>query len=109
MPNTREKLIELLCDVQYLGGLEEKIADHLIANGVTIPVRCKDCRKCHTYKDVITGQLEYKCYLWNGSRNVDADMFCDAGERWMPLPQPPMGNKPDHKLDECSPQTEEGE
>ncbi len=32
----REKLIELLRDVQYLGGLEEKIADHLIANGVTI-------------------------------------------------------------------------
>lgn len=32
----REKLIELLRDVQYLGGLEEKIADHLIANGVTV-------------------------------------------------------------------------
>ena len=36
MPNTREKLIELLREVQYLGGLEEKIADRLIANGVTI-------------------------------------------------------------------------
>ena len=36
MPNTREKLIELLSQVQYLGGLEEKIADHLIANGVTV-------------------------------------------------------------------------
>ena len=32
----REKLVELLRDVQYLGGLEEKIADHLIANGVTV-------------------------------------------------------------------------
>ena len=32
----REKIIELLREVQYLGGLEEKIADHLIANGVTI-------------------------------------------------------------------------
>ena len=31
-----EKLVELLRDVQYLGGLEEKIADHLIANGVTV-------------------------------------------------------------------------
>lgn len=41
--DTREKLIELLRQVQYLGGLEEKIADHLIANGVTIPVQCKDC------------------------------------------------------------------
>ena len=36
MPNTREKLIELLSHVQYLGGLEEKIADYLIANGVTV-------------------------------------------------------------------------
>lgn len=35
----REKLIELLGHVQYLGGLEEKIADHLIANGVTIQRR----------------------------------------------------------------------
>lgn len=34
--NIREKLVELLRDVQYLGGLEEKIADHLIANGVTV-------------------------------------------------------------------------
>ena len=36
MDNTREKLIELLSHVQYLGGLEEKIADHLLANGVVI-------------------------------------------------------------------------
>ena len=34
--DVREKLVELLRDVQYLGGLEEKIADHLIANGVTV-------------------------------------------------------------------------
>ena len=27
----REKLIKLLRDVQYLGGLEQKVADHLIA------------------------------------------------------------------------------
>ena len=31
-----EKLVELLRDVQYLGGLEEKVADHLIAHGVTV-------------------------------------------------------------------------
>lgn len=35
---SREKLIELLREAQYLGGLEEKIADHLIANGVTLSV-----------------------------------------------------------------------
>ena len=35
MDSMKEKLVELLSQVQYLGGLEEKIADHLIANGVT--------------------------------------------------------------------------
>ena len=38
-----EKLVELLREVQYLGGLEEKIADHLIANGVTVQGNCKAC------------------------------------------------------------------
>lgn len=32
----RERLVELLRHVQYLGGLEEKLADYLISNGVTI-------------------------------------------------------------------------
>lgn len=36
MMDVREKLVELLRDVQYLGGLEEKIAGHLIANDVTV-------------------------------------------------------------------------
>ena len=46
MPNTREKLIELICSTEYgngslMGnnfqkGFIEKIADHLIANGVTV-------------------------------------------------------------------------
>lgn len=36
MDNVREKLVELLREVQYLGGLEEKLADHMIANGVTV-------------------------------------------------------------------------
>ena len=41
--DVREKLVELLRDVQYLGGLEEKIADHLISNGATVQEDCKDC------------------------------------------------------------------
>lgn len=36
MDNVREKLVELLREVQYLGGLEEKLADHMIGNGVTV-------------------------------------------------------------------------
>lgn len=41
----RERLIELIGQVQYLGGLELALADHLIANGVKIPVLCKDCKR----------------------------------------------------------------
>lgn len=36
----REKLIDLMC---HIPGAEE-IADFFLANGVTIPVRCKDCK-----------------------------------------------------------------
>ena len=56
----REKLIEFICSVKYGNGslvgknfqkgFIEKIADHLIANGVTIPVRCKDCKYRYTAK-----------------------------------------------------------
>ena len=33
----RDRLVELIRSVQYLGGLEEKLADHLIENGVVVP------------------------------------------------------------------------
>lgn len=33
----RDWLIELISKVQYMGGLEEKLADHLLANGVIVP------------------------------------------------------------------------
>ena len=32
----REKLIELISQVQYMGGLEGKLADHLLSNGVIV-------------------------------------------------------------------------
>ena len=38
----REKLVELISEVQYLGGLEEKVADHLIANGVIFANRLEE-------------------------------------------------------------------
>ena len=33
----RDKLVELIEDVQYMGGLEEKLADHLLDNGIVVP------------------------------------------------------------------------
>lgn len=33
----RDRLHELISQVQYMGGLEGKLADHLLANGVIVP------------------------------------------------------------------------
>ena len=33
----RDRLIELISQIQYMGGLESSLADHLLANGVIVP------------------------------------------------------------------------
>lgn len=33
----RDRLIELISQIQYMGGLECKLADYLLANGVIVP------------------------------------------------------------------------
>ena len=86
MPNTREKLIELLSQVQYQGNavhgyqdkyiLNSELADHLIANGVTIPVRCKNCHRCGVYT---SGKLY--CKHQDGLTDPKPDDFCSYGER----------------------------
>ena len=78
----REKLIELLREVQYLGGLEEKIADHLIANGATIPVRCKECG-CWAYIDEGFGDCTNRRFHLDGHADptMHFDDFCSCGER----------------------------
>lgn len=94
----RKKLIELLRDVQYLGGLEEKIADHLIANGVTV-------QKWISVKDRLPEKNGYylcnvKSFLFPGRTYInilecDKDAFkeghiyTDGVTHWMPLPEPP--------------------
>ena len=100
----RGKIAELLSDVQYLGGLEGKIADHLIAHGVTVQewISVKDrlpdteCLAVSmltgpAYKEMLVG------YVAEAS-NWDTGYECESdGEilpnvtHWMPLPQPPKG------------------
>lgn len=50
--NNRDRLVELL-DVIIQPGEKTlgEIADHLTANGVTVPVRCKDCVHFMEYTD----------------------------------------------------------
>ena len=82
----REKLIALLsgnisefCKLSVIRGTTkitgitfdaDRFADHLIANGVTIPVRCKDCEEWD--------EEEQECKHWYG---FSADDFCSYGER----------------------------
>lgn len=106
----REKLIELIGQVQYLGGLELALADHLISNGVTIqkwiPVTerlpkgtdgvsiCENVIAYLNCDDV----LPQVCPGWlNGDKwylIVDDDDYntiwsFESVTHWMPLPEPP--------------------
>ena len=96
----REKLVELLRDVQYLGGLEEKIADHLIANGVTVQewISVND----RLPEEKVNCIVHYKhAYCDNDDYWAIGICFYD-GEKfqmdwsykvthWQYLPQPPKG------------------
>ena len=92
--DVREKLVELLREVQYLGGLEEKIADHLIANGVTVQewISVKD--RLPTIYDAdadgcvlaIHKASNKRYYHWRSVANNPFDFT-----HWMKTPQPPKG------------------
>ena len=73
----REKLIEILTsfygvDPMYFGVEAQALADHLIANGVEIPVRCKDCKHCTEIGLPRCRRIR---------RNILDDDFCSEGER----------------------------
>ena len=109
--DVREKLIELLDDMQrsgtcYFGGAVEnkKIADHLISNGVIVQkwISVKD--RLPEYSNdgfadavlVTDGFVQHMAYFVGGEWR-----FAESGEikepmwyritHWMPLPNPPKG------------------
>ena len=71
----REKLIELI-DQYYSDPRIQSFEDHLIANGVTIPVRCKDCKH---FWESFSGT--HSCKLHKGLVGTKYDTFCSHGER----------------------------
>ena len=85
--DVREKMIELLRDVQYLGGLEEKIADRLIENGVTVQEQ-DGCEYCN---GLPFSQMED--FTMPNASKKDYDIvtirYCPMCGR--KLPQPPKG------------------
>ena len=77
----REKLIDLLMDLPITRLTYEEmekysgdVADYLLATGVTIPVRCKDCWKPRKFSD---GSL----YCPVIQLAVGHESFCSYGER----------------------------
>lgn len=71
---SRETLIELIKRNPY-AKTTDSITDHLIANGVIIPVRCKDCKHWVVSDDV--GYCDNPDGLDNYARPND---FCSYGK-----------------------------
>ena len=110
----REKLIELLCKVQYQGNAvhgspdtyiqNSEIADHLIANGVTLDNQVSSSkwipvteRLPEPWKWILcyceAGNIEMLRYddfmeEW-GSININRAYKKEYVTHWMPLPEPP--------------------
>jgi hypothetical protein len=86
----REKLIELIfetpCTIHekirlpamFVDLAVRRIADHLIANGVTIPVRCKDCKH---WSDGVAGCTDHVKCCKIGFYMVGENGYCVYGER----------------------------
>ena len=98
--DVREKLIELLtefygCDPMYYNVDALAIADHLIANGVTVqewisvddrlPEKDEIVIICTDKNFIYAGELIGDTWF------LDNDSWTETVTHWMPLPQPPKG------------------
>lgn len=72
--NYRDRLVELIESARYWGSnTSEEIADHLIENGATIPVRCRECKEFIS-KDNLDKE-EYP-------NPLDCDGLCDNTDKY---------------------------
>ena len=100
MPNTREKLIELLKDTRanaawHHWGYDES-AEHLIANGVTVQEWISVTERLpEMWQNVLAVRTDGKFrFDFIGSLNVwyeDVNFVGYPVTHWMPLPEPPKG------------------
>ena len=103
MPNTREKLIELLqcspTDIMGNHGVGA-LADHLIANGVTVNewISVKD-RLPELHTKVLCCGVKGGRFIAETSEWGEGHIYwtkrdgkgCSEVTHWMPLPEPPKG------------------
>ena len=100
--NVREKLVELLDDMQrsgtgYFGSAikNKKIADYLIRHGVTVQkcgywISLTDCANAGVYCSVCNKKVYKEDYAWCNRKNKLRSDYCPhCGAKMMP--QPPKG------------------
>ena len=104
MMDIREKLVELIIDAKRTdpetGSFAEYLADHLIANGVTVQEWISVDERLPEHGDVVLCFMKFggqRLLLWDGvsSRWLGYGLGDDWKKtdvaNWMPMPQPPKG------------------
>ena len=102
--DVREKLVELIMDAKRTdpetGSFAEYLADHLIANGVTVQEWISVDERLPEHGDVVLCFMKFggqRLLLWDGvsSRWLGYGLGDDWKKtdvaNWMPLPNPPKG------------------
>ena len=74
----REKLIELFAPTSLDFEQAGHLADHLITNGVTIPVHCKECIHHRWKQEPCHGKTVHYCEVLKAE--VWKDFFCYYGK-----------------------------
>ena len=102
--DVREKLVELIIDAKKTdpktGSFTDRLANHLIANGVTVQEWISGEQLpeepgyylCHVlYEGGYCGQGLRLAYYYGDGRRDWLVGRTDVVTHWMPLPQPPKG------------------
>ena len=102
--DVREKLLDLIIDAKRTdpetGSFAEYLADHLIANGVTVQEWISVDERLPEHGDVVLCFMKFggqRLLLWDGvsSRWLGYGLGDDWKKtdvaNWMPMPQPPKG------------------
>ena len=99
MMDVREKLVELIIDAKRTdpetGSFTEYLADHLIANGVTVQEWVSVDDRLPDDDEVVIictdKNFVYAGELIGDTWFLDNDSWTATVTHWMPLPEPPKG------------------